>query len=227
MKRALDIVVSALMLILLSPVMLVVGLASRIMIGPGIFFRQERLGLGETPFHIIKFRTMLNAVGSDGQLLPDDERLTRYGRFLRATSLDELPELFNVLTGEMSLVGPRPLLPVYRERYSARQRRRHLVRPGVTGLAQVNGRNAVAWSERLAWDVEYVDNHSLVGDLRILFKTVALVLSRQGISAEGSATMPAFTGEPDDPAAEDRQKQTLQTTTAAYGKAADRSSNKE
>lgn len=194
MKRFFDVVASASALVLLAPVLLAVAVASRLLLGPGILFGQTRIGLHDQPFHILKFRTMLNTRDAEGHLLPDAVRLTDYGCFLRSSSLDELPGLWNVLRGDMSLVGPRPLLVHYLERYSSMQRRRHLVRPGITGLAQVNGRNAASWEERLAWDVRYVDEHSFLGDLRILFDTVRVVLSRHGISAMDSATMTEFMG---------------------------------
>jgi lipopolysaccharide/colanic/teichoic acid biosynthesis glycosyltransferase len=196
-KRLFDIIVSASALILLLPLLLLVGLVSRILLGPGILFSQTRIGFNERPFRIRKFRTMLDARDQDGKLLPDEVRLTPYGKLLRATSIDELPGLWNVLVGEMSLVGPRPLLVHYLERYSSTQRRRHSVRPGITGLAQVKGRNAVTWEERLAWDVKYVDQRSFFGDLRILLDTAVVVLSRHGISNPGSATMTEFLGSPD------------------------------
>ena len=191
-KRALDIIVSATALLLLSPVLLVVAIVVRYDLGSPILFRQIRPGLRAAPFRMIKFRTMREATDSDGNALSDADRLTRIGRLLRATSLDELPELWNVLIGEMSLVGPRPLLMEYLPRYSPEQRRRHEVRPGITGWAQVNGRNALDWPQRLAMDVWYVDNRSLRLDLKILWMTVSKVIARDGISAEGQATMSKF-----------------------------------
>lgn len=187
-KRALDLAVALPALVILSPVMLAVALAVRVALGPGVLFRQTRPGLGGAPFTILKFRTMRAGGG------PDAERLTPLGRFLRATSLDELPELVNVLRGEMSLVGPRPLLMEYLPLYTPRQARRHDTLPGVTGWAQVNGRNAAGWDERLAMDVWYVEHRSLGLDLRILARTFAAVLRREGVNAPGSATMPKFTG---------------------------------
>lgn len=187
-KRALDLAIALPALVILSPVMLAVALAVRIALGPGVLFRQVRPGLGGAPFTILKFRTMR---AGDG---PDAERLTPLGRLLRATSLDELPELVNVLRGEMSLVGPRPLLMEYLPLYTSRQARRHEVLPGVTGWAQVNGRNAAGWDERLALDVWYVEHRGLGLDLRILARTFAAVLRREGVNAPGSATMPKFTG---------------------------------
>ncbi len=190
-KRALDLTCSVLGLILLSPIMLALWLVIRMALGSPALFRQERPGQGGTPFVLVKFRTMR---GTSGVQSSDADRLTRLGRFLRATSLDELPELWNVLRGEMSLVGPRPLLMEYLPLYSVEQARRHEVRPGITGWAQVHGRNAVEWRERLALDVWYVDHHSLGLDLRILWRTIAQVLSRRGISQPGHVTMEPFRG---------------------------------
>lgn len=181
MKRVFDIAVSAGALLVLSPVLLVVALLVRWKLGSPVLFRQERPGLDCRPFAMVKFRTMTDARGADGALLPDRERLTPFGRFLRATSLDELPELWNVLKGEMSLVGPRPLLMRYLPYYSPREMRRHEVRPGVTGLAQIRGRNAITWEDKLAADVEYVENRSFALDLRILFLTVAKVFGAKGV----------------------------------------------
>ena len=194
MKRLLDILLSASALLLLSVPMLMLALQIRRRLGTPVFFRQTRPGLRSTSFRMIKFRTMTDARGTDGQLLPDVERLTSFGRFLRASSLDELPELWNVLKGDMSLIGPRPLLMDYLPLYSPEQARRHEVRPGMTGWAQVNGRNALSWEEKFRLDVWYVDHRSLWLDIRILWLTVCKVLAREGISAEGEATMPRFTG---------------------------------
>lgn len=194
MKRAADILVASVALVLLSPVLLAVAISVRIKLGSPVFFRQRRPGHGGKTFELVKFRTMRDAVGPDGGVLPDSERLTRFGSALRSSSLDELPELFNVLKGEMSLVGPRPLLERYLPLYSARQARRHEVPPGMTGYAQVRGRNAVGWEERLELDVWYVENWSLLLDLKILFQTVGTVLRRSGVSAEGHVTMPEFRG---------------------------------
>jgi lipopolysaccharide/colanic/teichoic acid biosynthesis glycosyltransferase len=193
-KRLFDILASALGLIVLAPVFAVVAALVRIKLGRPVLFRQERPGLEGRPFRLVKFRTMLDAVDRDGNPLPDGERLTRFGSFLRSTSLDELPELWNVLRGEMSLVGPRPLLMEYLPLYTPFQRRRHEMRPGLTGLAQVSGRNALTWEERFALDVWYVDHQSLGLDTRILVKTVAKIIRRDGINAEGSATMAKFGG---------------------------------
>lgn len=194
MKRAFDITVSALVLVVMSPVLAVVALLVRLNLGSPVFFTQQRPGLRGVPFRMIKFRTMRDANGRDGRPLPDAERLTGFGRTLRALSLDEFPELINVLKGDMSLVGPRPLLMDYLPLYSAEQARRHEVRPGITGWAQVNGRNAIGWDEKFRLDVWYVDNRSFALDLKILAMTVAKVLTRSGISAEGEATMQRFEG---------------------------------
>ncbi|MAU52924.1 MAG: sugar transferase [Roseovarius sp.] len=194
MKRLLDILGAGVGLVLLSPVLLMVSLIIWRQMGRPVFFRQTRPGLHGRPFEMIKFRTMRDAVDAAGRPLPDAERLTRLGRFLRATSLDELPELWNVLKGEMSLVGPRPLLTEYLPLYSPFQARRHEVRPGVTGWAQINGRNAISWDQKFALDVWYVDNRSLWLDLKIIWLTVLKVVRRDGISAAGEATMPRFTG---------------------------------
>lgn len=194
MKRLIDITAALLGLLILALPLLVLIWLVQIKIGAPVFFRQTRPGLHGQPFDMVKFRTMTDTRDAAGNLLPDAERLTRFGQFLRSTSLDELPELFNVLKGDMSLVGPRPLLMEYLPLYSDTQRRRHEVRPGITGWAQVNGRNAVGWEERFRLDVWYVDNQSLWLDLRILWMTVKKVLVREGISAQGEATMTKFTG---------------------------------
>lgn len=196
MKRLFDFVLAGAALIVLSPVFLVVAIVVRFGIGAPVLFRQRRPGMGGIPFTMIKFRTMTDARDPGGHLLPDDQRLPPLGRWLRSTSLDELPELLNVLVGDMSLVGPRPLLMQYLPLYTPRQARRHEVRPGITGWAQVRGRNAISWDDKFALDVDYVDRHSLAMDLRILWLTVAQVLKREGISAAGEATMPAFRGSP-------------------------------
>jgi lipopolysaccharide/colanic/teichoic acid biosynthesis glycosyltransferase len=180
--------------IVLSPVLLSIGVAIAIAIGRPVLFRQERPGLAGKPFTLVKFRTMNDRRAADGSLLPDSERLTPFGRWLRSTSLDELPELWNVLLGEMSLVGPRPLLMQYLPRYSKRQASRHEVPPGLTGWAQINGRNAISWDEKLEMAVWYAENWSLRLDIEILAATVGSVVSRHGITADGSATMPEFTG---------------------------------
>lgn len=199
-KRLLDLSIAVPALVLLSPVMLMVAAMVAARLGRPVLFRQERPGLAGKPFTIFKFRTMLDARAADGTLLPDAERLPPFGRWLRSTSLDELPELWNVARGDMSLVGPRPLLTQYLSRYSPTQARRNDVPPGLTGWAQVNGRNAVDWDEKLAMDVWYVDNRTLGLDLKILAMTLLAVLRREGIAAEGSATMPEFTGDQGKPA---------------------------
>lgn len=191
-KRMLDVCASLLGLLFLWPLILVMALLVRILLGSPVFFVQQRPGLHGQPFALWKFRTMRDALGADGQPLTDGERLTRFGRFLRASSLDELPELWNVLKGDMSLVGPRPWLMEYLPHYTPEQMRRHEVRPGITGWAQVNGRNAASWDERLRLDVWYVDHWSFWLDLRILLRTIWTVVRREGISAEGHATMPRF-----------------------------------
>lgn len=194
LKRLLDIICSLFALFFFMPVLLFVAWTIRRKLGSPVLFQQVRPGLHGQPFKMIKFRTMRDAVDAQGNLLPDSERMTPFGNFLRSTSLDELPELWNVLKGEMSLVGPRPLLMEYLPLYSPEQARRHEVRPGVTGWAQVNGRNALSWDEKFKLDVWYVDNHSFWLDLKILLRTVKKVFVREGISAAGEATMPRFTG---------------------------------
>ncbi len=194
MKRLFDVVASACALLLLALPLLVVIWMVRRKLGSPVFFTQMRPGLQGQPFLMVKFRTMTDARGPDGALLPDADRLTPFGRFLRATSLDELPELWNVLKGDMSLVGPRPLLMEYLPLYSPEQARRHEVRPGITGWAQVNGRNAIGWEDKFTLDVWYVDHRSLWLDFKILWLTVKKVLVREGISADGEATMGRFTG---------------------------------
>lgn len=193
-KRAFDVVAAGAGLIVLAPVLLGLAIAIRLKLGSPVLFRQTRPGYKGRPFTIYKFRTMLDLQGPDGRPRPDAERLTRFGRILRATSLDELPELVNVLKGDMSIVGPRPLIMEYLPRYTPEQARRMDVLPGITGLAQVSGRNAVSWEERFRLDVEYVDTWSFALDLRILWRTVRAVLVREGIAAEGHATMPPFLG---------------------------------
>jgi lipopolysaccharide/colanic/teichoic acid biosynthesis glycosyltransferase len=196
-KRLFDLALTAPGLILLAPALLVVAVLVRIYHGAPVLFRQQRPGYRGQPFSIYKFRTMSNARDASGALLPDAQRLTRLGRFLRSTSLDELPELFNVLRGEMSLVGPRPLLMQYLERYSPEQARRHNVLPGVTGWAQVNGRNVLTWEDKFRLDVWYVDHWSLGLDVRILLMTLGKVLKREGISQPGHATAEEFMGSKD------------------------------
>lgn len=193
-KRVIDVGTCLLGLLPAAVVGAIVGLAVWLSMGRPVLFRQVRPGRYGRLFEVLKFRTMTDARAADGTLLPDSQRLTRLGRFLRKTSLDELPQLWNVLRGEMSLVGPRPLLPEYLDRYTPEQARRHEVRPGITGWAQVNGRNATTWEERLRQDVWYVDNWSLWLDFKILWMTVVKVLRREGVSKEGHATMPEFMG---------------------------------
>ncbi len=193
-KRALDILGAAIGLFLLSPILLIVAMKIRREMGAPVLFRQTRPGRDGKSFQMIKFRTMRDAIDASGHSLPDAKRLTKLGRFLRSSSLDELPELWNVLKGDMSLVGPRPLLVEYLPLYSQEQARRHEVRPGVTGWAQVNGRNAISWDEKFALDVWYVDNRSLWLDLKIIWLTIRKVIKRDGISAAGEATMSKFTG---------------------------------
>ena len=194
MKRVIDFAGALIGLIVLSPVILVVAVLIKRRLGGPVLFRQVRPGLGGKPFEMIKFRTMTDARDADGNLLPDNIRLIAFGRFLRSTSLDELPELWNVLKGDMSLVGPRPLLMEYLPLYTPEQARRHQARPGITGWAQINGRNAISWEEKFKLDVWYVDNQSFWLDLKILALTIKKVFVREGISAEGEATMPKFTG---------------------------------
>jgi sugar transferase EpsL len=194
MKRAFDIIASLAALILFSPFLAVLAILVRTQLGKPVFFRQKRPGLGGKIFEIVKFRTMTNETGPDGKPLPDAQRLRPIGNFLRSTSLDELPELWNVLKGDMSFVGPRPLLVEYLPLYNERQARRHEVRPGITGLAQVNGRNALSWDERFELDVRYVETHNLLMDLGILFKTVGAVFSRKGINEKPGTTMTPFAG---------------------------------
>ncbi|MBQ23757.1 MAG: sugar transferase [Alcanivorax sp.] len=194
MKRAMDILGAACGLILLAPVILLLAFLVRRIHGVPVCFRQKRPGKAGQPFEMIKFRTMTDARDGEGELLPDAERLTSFGQFLRSTSLDELPELWNVLKGDMSLVGPRPLLMEYLPLYSECQARRHDVRPGITGWAQVNGRNALSWEEKFELDVWYVENRTLWLDIKVLFLTIWQVVKRDGISQDGEATMSKFTG---------------------------------
>jgi lipopolysaccharide/colanic/teichoic acid biosynthesis glycosyltransferase len=194
LKRLVDLLLASLALLILSlPLLLLMGLIRR-KLGSPVFFHQTRPGLHAKPFKMVKFRTMTDARGPDGELLPDADRLTPFGRFLRASSLDELPELWNVFKGDLSLVGPRPLLMEYLPLYSPEQARRHEVRPGITGWAQVNGRNTLSWEDKFKLDVWYVDNRTWWLDIKILWLTVRKVLVREGISAEGEATMSKFTG---------------------------------
>jgi len=193
-KRIFDLGAGGAALLALSPVLLVITALVRLFLGTPVLFRQERPGLRGRTFRLVKFRTMTDARDAAGHLLPDTARLTRFGKFLRSTSMDELPELWNVIKGDMSLVGPRPLLTEYLPLYNARQARRHEVRPGLTGWAQVNGRNAISWEDRFELDVWYVENQSLLLDLKIIWTTLGIVLKRRGIRHEGSATMERFRG---------------------------------
>lgn len=193
-KRALDVILSLIALVVFSPLFLTLSLLVYLRVGTPIFFRQQRPGLHGKPFVMLKFRTMTDARDRNGSLLPDARRLTLVGRFMRSTSLDELPELLNVLQGDMSIVGPRPLLMHYLELYDADQARRHEVKPGITGWAQVNGRNALSWEQRFKLDVWYVDHYGVSLDLRIILMTLKKVLEREGISQEGHATMTEFMG---------------------------------
>ncbi|MCM1266994.1 MAG: sugar transferase [Bacteroidales bacterium] len=193
-KRCLDFLLSLCGVIVLSPILLVLAVLVRVKLGSPVLFKQERPGKDEKIFTLCKFRTMTDARDEKGELLPDEVRLTKFGKMLRATSLDELPELFNILKGDMSVIGPRPLLVRYLPRYNAFQRRRHEVRPGLTGLAQINGRNALTWEEKFAYDVRYVEELSFAMDMRIFLGTIRAVLKREGISSATSATMEEFMG---------------------------------
>lgn len=193
-KRIIDIVLSLCASILLAPLLLIIGVLVYFKLGSPVLFVQERPGKGEEIFKLIKFRTMTDEKDEDGNLLPNSVRLTKFGKFLRSTSLDELPELWNILIGDMSIVGPRPLLVKYLPLYNQHQKRRHEVRPGLTGYAQVNGRNAISWDEKFRYDVLYVDNITLISDTMIVFKTVKQVLVRDGINSDTSVTMEAFKG---------------------------------
>ncbi|MEM8918555.1 MAG: sugar transferase [Pseudomonadota bacterium] len=194
MKRLSDIIGSATVLILFAPILALLLVLTALFLGRPVLFVQKRPGKEGIPFDLVKIRTMKDLVDASGEALPDCQRLTGYGRFLRSTSLDELPSLYNVLKGDMSLVGPRPLLMEYLPLYSARQMRRHDVRPGITGWAQVNGRNAISWEEKFLADIWYVENQSFALDIKILLLTAIKVFKREGISSEGEATMPRFTG---------------------------------
>ena len=195
-KRALDVILSACALVALSPVLLVTALLVRIKLGSPVIFRQARPGKDEKLFHLYKVRTMTDQRDEKGELLPDEVRLTPFGKALRASSLDELPELWNILKGDMSIVGPRPLLVRYLPLYNREQHRRHEVRPGLTGLAQVNGRNLLTWEDKFRYDVEYVDHIGFGLDVKIILQTVGKLFAREGISSETSATMEEFTGNP-------------------------------
>lgn len=193
-KRPMDFILALIALIVLFPLLIIIAILVKINLGSPVIFKQQRPGLNEKIFTLYKFRTMADIRDKNGKLLPDNQRLTRFGKFLRSTSLDELPELYNILKGDMSFVGPRPLLVEYLPLYNQLQRRRHEVRPGLTGLAQVNGRNAISWDQKFELDVEYVDNVSFIGDLKIIILTFKKVLTREGISSENSVTMEPFTG---------------------------------
>lgn len=193
-KRILDIILSFLALGILSPLLILTAFLIRIKLGAPVFFKQLRPGKNEKIFGILKFRTMTDAKDENGNLLPDEIRLTRFGQFLRSTSIDELPELLNILNGDMSIVGPRPLLVQYLERYNEEQKHRHDVKPGLTGLAQVNGRNGITWEEKFHYDLEYVKNITFYGDCKIIFQTVMKVFGREGISSATSVTMEEFKG---------------------------------
>lgn len=193
-KRILDIISSLLAIIILSPLLAVTAVLVKTKLGSPVLFKQERPGKDEKIFTLMKFRTMTDERDENGELLPDEVRLTKFGKFLRSTSIDELPELFNILKGDMSVIGPRPLLVEYIPRYNEHQHRRHEVRPGLSGWAQVNGRNTVSWEDKFNMDVHYVDNYSFAMDVKILFMTVLNVLKKEGISSETSATMEVFMG---------------------------------
>lgn len=193
-KRFFDIFSSLIAIIILSPVLIVTAILVRTKLGSPVLFKQERPGKDEKIFTLMKFRTMTDERDENGELLPDEVRLTKFGKFLRSTSIDELPELFNILKGDMSVIGPRPLLVRYLPRYNEHQHRRHEVRPGLSGWAQVNGRNTVSWEDKFNMDVEYVENYSMLMDIKILFMTVVNVLRHDGISSETSATMEEFMG---------------------------------
>jgi len=193
-KRPQDVILSGAALIVLSPVMGVTALLVRKKLGSPVLFAQDRPGKDEKIFKMYKFRSMTDERDAEGNLLPDDMRLTKFGRILRSTSLDELPELWNIFKGDMSIVGPRPLLVRYLPRYNEHQARRHEVCPGITGLAQVHGRNAISWEEKFDWDIKYVDRVTFLGDWKIIFETIKTVLKREGISAAGEATMEEFEG---------------------------------
>ena len=193
-KRPQDILLSLLAMIVLSPVLLITAILVRTKLGSPVIFRQKRQGLDEEVFTLYKFRTMTDAKDPDGNLLPDEVRLTKFGKLLRSTSLDELPELWNIFRGDIAVVGPRPLLVEYLSRYNEQQRRRHEVRPGLSGLAQVNGRNAISWEDKFKYDVQYVDHVTFLGDWKIIFQTVLNVIKRDGINSETAATMEVFMG---------------------------------
>ena len=205
-KRLFDIISSVAGLVVISSLLVVLAVLVRLKLGSPILFRQQRPGLGGKAFVIYKFRTMTAPRDASGNLLPDEQRLPAFGRFLRSTSFDELPELFNVLKGDMSIVGPRPLMMKYLERYSPQQARRHEVKPGITGWAQINGRNAISWEDKFKLDVWYVDNWTLWLDMKIIFKSIWMVIAREGITQQGRATMDEFMGTPQNDAVERPQR---------------------
>lgn len=193
-KRYLDFLLALTALVVLSPVFIIVSILVKIKLGSPVMFKQKRPGKDEKIFCMYKFRTMTDERGADGELLPDEERLPKFGKLLRSTSLDELPELWNILRGDMSIVGPRPLLIQYLSLYNEKQRHRHDVRPGFTGLAQVNGRNAISWEEKFEWDIRYVNHVTFTEDIKIILKTIKIVLKREGISSNTAVTMEYFRG---------------------------------
>lgn len=197
LKRPMDFILSLLAITILSPVLIIVGILVRLKLGSPVLFKQKRPGLNEKIFTMYKFRTMIDEKDKFGELLPDSERLTKFGKLLRSTSLDELPELFNILKGDMSIVGPRPLLVQYLPLYNEHQKRRHEVRPGLSGHAQINGRNVISWEDKFNLDVEYVDNVNFVGDWQIIFHTIKKVIIREGINSDTSATIEPFRGSKD------------------------------
>lgn len=194
LKRPMDILFSLIAIIILSPILIAIAVLVKINLGSPVIFKQKRPGLNEKIFTLYKFRTMTDERDQDGRLLPDEIRLTAFGKFLRSTSLDELPELFNILKGDMSIVGPRPLLVEYLPLYDAYQRRRHEVRPGLSGLAQISGRNAISWEDKFRFDVQYVDNITFFGDWKIIFKTLKKIIKREGIHSDTTITMEPFEG---------------------------------
>ena len=193
-KRPLDFILSLITIIVLSPALLIISILVRVKLGSPVIFKQKRPGLNENIFTMYKFRTMTDEKGENGEFLPDSVRLTKFGKMLRSTSLDELPELFNIIKGDMSLIGPRPLLIQYLPLYNEQQKKRHEVKPGLSGLAQINGRNAISWEDKFNLDVEYVDNVTLLGDYKIFLATIKTIFVRDGISANTSATMEPFKG---------------------------------
>lgn len=191
-KRMLDVILSLITIIILFPIFLIISILVLIFLGKPVFFKQSRIGKNEEKFNMYKFRTMTNKTDKKGELLPDEKRLTKFGKFLRKTSLDELPEFFNILTGKMSFIGPRPLLVEYLDYYTEEEHHRHDVRPGLTGLAQVNGRNLLSWDERFKKDIEYVNNITFIGDVKIIIKTIKTVLKHEGINTKEDKPMPKF-----------------------------------